>query len=220
MSAETLLTSDIVGLTKTRSRLAPRLHDRVGRRRRRLHARRRPGARRGHHDRHRRPDGRRRQGQGRRTARCRSISRGRPRCSQSARHPGGDGDLRPARIHQGRDAPPRQARRVRGRAGLLFPQGRRSHQDHRDAAADADRERQAGRRAARRSRRHGGVGEVAGRRHRAARHHRLLPRRPHGLGICRPQPGAQGRRRVLRLAGRSDAQRRSGRRARPSLRPR
>ena len=31
----------------------------------------------------------------------------------------------------------------------------------------------------------------------------LLPRRTHGLGICRPQQHAQGRRRVLRSAGRS-----------------
>lgn len=45
--------------------------------------------------------------------------------------------------------------------------------------------RQAGRRAAVRSRRDGGLGGIAGRRHRQARHHRVLPRRPHGLGICR-----------------------------------
>ena len=36
-----------------------------------------------------------------------------------------------------------------------------------------------------------------------ARHHRVLPRRTHGLGICRPQQHAQGGRRVLRPAGRS-----------------
>ena len=36
---------------------------------------------------------------------------------------------------------------------------------------------------------------------------------------CGAQPGPQGRRRVLRLAGRSRRRRRSGRRARPSLRP-
>ena len=115
-------------------------------------------------DRHQRPQRRRRQGQGRRTATCRSISRGR-RARQSARHPRRDGDLRPARIHQGRDAASRQARRVRDRAELLFPQGRRSHQDHRHAAADADRERQARCGAVRRSRRHRGLGQIAGRRH-------------------------------------------------------
>ena len=51
---------------------------------------------------------------------------------KSAGHPGGDGDFRAPRVHQGRDASPRQARRLRGRARLLLPQGR-SHQDHRDA---------------------------------------------------------------------------------------
>ena len=34
------------------------------------------------------------------------------------------------------------------------------------------------------------------------RHHGLLPRRAHGLGIRRPQQGPQGGRRILRLAGR------------------
>ena len=106
------------------------LHDGVGRRRRRLYARRRSGARRGDQDRHQRPHRRRGQGQGRRTARCRSISR-RP---ANAQNPPVilvcDGDLRPARIHQGRDPPARQARRLRDRARLLFPQGR-PHQDHR-----------------------------------------------------------------------------------------
>ncbi len=65
----------------------------------------------------------------------------------------------------------------------------------------------------------GGLGEVAGRRHLETRHHRLLPRRPHGLGIRRPQPRAEGGRRVLRPAGRS-AKSGSGRRARRSSRPR
>ena len=65
------------------------------------------------------------------------------------------------------------------------------------------------------------LGEVAGRRHQPARHHGLLPRRTHRLGICRPQSGPQGRRRVLRHAGRSARRRtRSGRRARRSSRPR
>ena len=41
-----------------------------------------------------------------------------------------------------------------------------------------DRQRQDRHRAVRRSRRHRGVGEVAGRRHQPARHHGLLPRRP------------------------------------------
>ena len=57
-----------------------------------------------------------------------------------------------------------------------------------------------------RPRRHRGVGEVAGRRHQPARHHGLLPRRTHGVGIRRPQQGPQGRRRVLRHLGRSAAQ--------------
>ena len=48
-----------------------------------------------------------------------------------------------------------------------------------------------------------GVGQVAGRQHRQARHHGLLPRRPHRVGIRGAQSGPQGRRRVLRLAGRS-----------------
>ena len=64
-------------------------------------------------------------------------------------------------------------------------------------------QQQTGCRTARRPRRHGGLGEVAGRRHQPARHHGLLPRRAHGLGILRPQPGREGRRRVLWLAGRS-----------------
>ena len=68
--------------------------------------------------------------------------------------------------------------------------------------ADADRQSQAGRRASLRSRRHRGLGQVAGRRHQPARHHGLLPRRTHGLGIRRPQQGPQGGRRVLRPAGR------------------
>ena len=67
--------------------------------------------------------------------------------AEPAGDPGRDGDLRAARIHQGRHAPPRQARRLRGRARLLFPQGRRPHQDHRNPEADAARQRQAGRRA-------------------------------------------------------------------------
>ena len=53
------------------------------------------------------------------------------------------------------------------RARLLLPLRPGSHQDHRNAEADADREREARRRAARRSRRDGGVGEVAGRQHAA-----------------------------------------------------
>ena len=40
----------------------------------------------------------------------------------------------------------------------------------------------------------------------SARHHGLLPRRPHGVGIFRAQPEPEGRRRVLRLTGRSAAQ--------------
>ena len=58
---------------------------------------------------------------------------------------------------------------LRDRARLLFPPRRRPHQDHRNAAAAAARQQQAGRRTDGRSRRHGGVGEVAGRQHRAAR---------------------------------------------------
>ena len=64
-------------------------------------------------------------------------------------------------------------------------------------------QQQAGRRIARRPRRHRGLGEVTGRRHQPARHHGLLPRRAHGVGICRAQSEPQGRRRVLRHAGRS-----------------
>ena len=129
------------------------------------------------------PQGRRRHGEGHRRRHA-GLFRAAREGQEPAGHPGRDGDLRPARIHQGRDAAPRQGRRLRHRAGLLFPLGRGSHQDHRDAEADADRERQAGRRAVRRSRRHRGLGEVAGRQHRPARHHRLLPRRPHRVGIC------------------------------------
>ena len=133
----------------------------------------------------------------------------------------GDGDLRPARIHQGRDAPSRQGRRLRHRAELLFPLGRGPHQDHRDAEADADRERQDRRRAVRRSRRHGGLGEVARRRHQQARHHGLLPRRPHRLALCGAQQEPQGRRRVLRhLVDPPEQNAASGRRARSSSRPR
>jgi hypothetical protein len=40
-------------------------------------------------------------------------------------------------------------------------------------------------------------------RYRPARHHRLLPRRPHGVGIRRAFGRIEGRRRVLRSAGRS-----------------
>lgn len=51
--------------------------------------------------------------------------------------------------------------------------------------APAHRQRQAGCRAFRRSRRHGRLGRVAGRRHQQARHDRILPRRALRLGICR-----------------------------------
>ena len=50
------------------------------------------------------------------------------------------------------------------------------------------RQQQAGRRAHRRSRRHGGLGQVAGRRHRPPRDHGVLPRRTHGLGYCAHNP--------------------------------
>ena len=143
---------------------APRLHDGVRRLGGGLYARGRPGARRRDQDRH----------QWHHRGRCQGRGRGRPDAGlfrapdgrrQSAGDPGLPGDFRPARIHQGRDPKARQARRLRGRPGLLFPQGR-SHQDHRHAAAVPDRQRQDRHRAVRRSRRHGGVGEVAGRQHR------------------------------------------------------
>ena len=56
-------------------------------------------------------------------ATCRSIGRAR-KGHQPAGRDRRDGDLRPARIHQGRHAAPCQARRLRDRAGLLFPLGR------------------------------------------------------------------------------------------------
>ena len=179
------------------------LHDGVGRRRRRLHARRRPGARRGHQHRHQRAQGRRRHGEGRRRRHA-GLFRAAREGQEPAGHPGLHGDLRPARIHQGRDAASRQGRRLRDRAELLFPLRRGSHQDHRNAEADADRERQDRRRAVRRSRRHRGVGEVAGRRHQPARHHGLLPRRPQRLALLDAQSEPEGRRRVLRQPGRQE----------------
>ena len=132
-------------------------------------------------------DRRRSQGEGRRR-RDAGLFRAARQCGEPAGDPGRHGDLRAARIHQGRHAPARQARRARGRARLLFPQGRGSHQDHRNPQADADREFQAGRRADRRSRRDGGLGQVAGRQYRQARHHGLLPRRPHRVGLFGEQP--------------------------------
>ena len=56
------------------------------------------------------------------------------------------------------------------------------------AEAAADRQRQDRRRTVRRSRRHRRLGEVAGRRHQPARHHGLLPRRPHRVALFDPQP--------------------------------
>ena len=52
--------------------------------------------------------------------------------AEPAGDPDRHGDLRAARVHQGRDAAARQARRVCRGARLLFPQGRGPHQDHRD----------------------------------------------------------------------------------------
>ncbi len=52
-------------------------------------------------------------------------------------------------------------------------------------ATDADREQQAGCRTALRSRCHGGMGEVPGRRYQPSRHHGLLSRRANGVGIRR-----------------------------------
>ena len=62
-----------------------------------------------------------------------------------------------------------------------------------------DRQRQDRHRTVRRSRRHGGVGEVAGRRRQPARHHGLLPRRPHRVALLDPQS------RTSRPASRSTA---------------
>ena len=70
-----------------------------------------------------------------------------------------------------------------------------------------------------RSRCDGCLGEIARRRHHEAWHHRLLPRRAHGLGICRAQRRVEGGRGVLRPAW-SIRKIRSGRRAPRSLRPR
>ncbi len=151
MSAEPLLTSDVIGLTKVapfsrRGFMTATAAVTAG-----YTLAAGPGARRRHQDRHQRPHRRRRQDQGgrRRDARLFRPPRGR---RQSAGRAGGDGDFRPARIHQGRDAAARQARRARGGAGLLFPQGHRPHQDHRHPAAVADREFETGRRAVVRSR--------------------------------------------------------------------
>ena len=136
---------------------------------------------------------------------------------QSARRPGRDGNFRPARIHQGRHAATGQARRVRRRPGLLFPQGRRPHRDNGHSAAAADREFETGLGVAVGSRQHGRLGKVAGRRYWPARHHRILPRRTNGAGNTPPTVRrAQGRRRVLWLAGRCRPIR-PGRRARRRL---
>jgi carboxymethylenebutenolidase len=43
-------------------------------------------------------------------------------------------------LHEYIKEAPRQPRRVRGSAGLSFPQGHRSHQDHRYLAATIDRD--------------------------------------------------------------------------------
>ena len=174
-----------------RAAVAARLHDGIERGRRRLHARGRPGARRRRQDRHHRPHGGRRQGGGR-GRRDAGVLRPAGRRRQPAGDPGRHGDLRPSRVHPRRHPKARQARRARGRTRLLLPQGR-PHQSHRDAAAVPDRERQDRCRAVRRSRRHRRVGEVPGRQHRPARHHGLLPRRPHRVALFDPrQP--QGRR--------------------------
>ena len=47
-----------------------------------------------------------------------------------------------------------------------------------------------------------GLGQGAGRRHRQAGGHRLLLGRPHHLAVCRAQPRGEGRRGLVRAAGR------------------
>jgi dienelactone hydrolase len=84
--------------------IAARLHDRIGRDRRRLYAGRRPGAGGCDQDRHRRPQCRRRQGHGH-GQRHAGLLRAAGRHCQSAGHPRRHGDFRPSRIHQGRHAP-------------------------------------------------------------------------------------------------------------------
>ncbi len=200
-----------------RAVLAPRLHDRLRRRDGRLHACGRARARRRDQDRHQRPHRRRCQDQGRRRRDAR-LFRAAGRRQQSAGRAGGDGDFRPARIHQGRDAASRQARRVRGRAGLLFPQGRRPDQDHRNPAAVADRECETGCRTVVRSRHHGGLGEIAGRRHRRGSASSASAAAAARSGNM--PPTAAPSRRASRSTGRRSTRRtRSGRRARPSSRP-
>ena len=122
------------------------------------------------------------------------------RRSEPADHSRLHGDLRFARIHQGRHAPPRPSRRFRSRAGLLFPSRASISPRSTTCEAVSDRQYQDRHRAVRRSRRHRGLGEVAGRRRQPARHHGLLPRRPERVALFVAQSDPEGRRRILRHA--------------------
>ena len=173
---------------------------------------RRSGARRRHQDRHQRPHRRRRQGQGR-GRRHAGLLRQARQCGEPAGHSRRHGDFRGARIHPRRHPAAGASGRARDRARLLFPRRHRPHQDRRHPEAASDRQRQARQGAVRGSRRHGRLGEVTGRRHQPARHHGLLPRRPHRVALLDPQSEPEGRRRVLRQPWRI-RRTRSGRRTR------
>ena len=218
---------DAIGLTKVDAAVAARLHDRVGGDRRRVYACRRPGPRRGDQDRHRRI--------------CR---RAMPRSCR----PGGEMPVyyaRPAGVanppvilvameifglHEYIKDVTRRLGKIGAfadRARLLFPLGDLTKIDDMPKLfpivnAKTDNELFADLDARRR------LGEVAGRQYRPARHHGLLPRRPHRVALFDPQSEPQGRRRLLwqprrsavRGRRRSTPRRRSRSRCSASMAPR
>src|ERR1700686_559221 len=108
---------------------------------------------------------------------------------------------------QGHHAPRRSSRRLGDCAELLFPRRnwrRRPDQDRRNAEDLPDRQGQDRYRVVRRSRRHRGGGESPRGRHQPARHHGLLPRRPHGVALLDAQSQPESRGRVLRQPGRQE----------------
>ena len=129
---------------------------------------------------------RRRQGQGRRR-RDAGLFRKAGQCAEPAGHPGCHGDFRDARIHPRRHPPPCACSAPSRSRPITIsapePTSRRSS----TSRAASDRQRQDRHGAVCRSRRYRGLGEVARRRHQPARHHGLLPRRPHRMALLDPQ---------------------------------
>ena len=120
---------------------------------------------------------------------------------QAAGDPRRVGDLRRARAHRRYRASLREAGLPRDRAGVVRAPGRREGLHRHPEAGQRGRGQGAGRAGAGRPRRRGRVGQGQRRGHRQARHHRLLLGRAHGVDVRGPQPGREGRRRVVRPDG-------------------